>query len=293
MSEQEKTFVDQLREQLRSQLQNPVIFRVSVLTLIGLLGLGGFGLQLYFKIGRLKADYENETARTDLMDAHVVISGALRNYKSRLSPNTEFIEWISDLRELARQNNLQVLSINPTLLQVKDPKAMRKLLLNGKFSGGYRSVVRFLGTLQNRKEKIHVADFVIAPPEKKADSAGETQAECSVALAVLMPPAGDKKKTGKEAKPKPEEPKPSEAKPAEQEPERPSSKTDFSVRTASSPAAAGEVEVSTRAPEPAAQSKFDLNSKPEQPDARREAVQPSTAPPEFFQGGASKFRLGN
>lgn len=175
-------------------LQNPFALRLVVLAFIGLAGLGGIGTSLYMKLTTLYVKNQEQLVRKSLIREHQDLKQTVSIYSQRLSPNTEYIEWVRDLREMCRQANLSVASLNPSLTTSKDPTALRQLKVEMNLSGEYLDMLKLLGRFENDKIRINVTDISIQPVVKKKGEAiiGYMM---NLKLAILMQPLSAKKET--------------------------------------------------------------------------------------------------
>gem|GEM_PF-2554701 len=196
--EQQNLALRQLQELLWSVLQNPLALRIAVVSVVALLGLGGAGMPLYFKVQELNAQYADQKNKADLMRANVVIKDTRKAYQERMSSKTEFIEWISEIRMLAAENKVATTGISPALNgSVGGEKGPVRLGLRATLNGSYANLIKFVGVLQNRREKVNVNELRFFPSGKEYGM--------SLSMAVLMSPP--KKSDGKKrAGAKPAEP---------------------------------------------------------------------------------------
>ena len=189
MAQQQKG-LEKLQEALRDHvlvhLQSPLVLRIVVISLIGMVGIGGMGTPLYFKLQTLYEKYYEQQVRVVLIKEHQDVKLIFAEYKQRLSPNTEFIEWVRDIRDACRQGDLTILGLQPTLVGSKDPDAVRQLTIELTVTGTYLNIIRVLGRFEYSKVRINVREIKMAP-----SSPGNFLVR--IKLGILMQPPSAKK----------------------------------------------------------------------------------------------------
>ncbi len=184
MSEKQSTALDQLKDQLDaeliSKLQNPIVLRIFILALIGIVGLGSLGTPFYFRIETLQELDRIESEKKILIEQKENVENALKVFRTRLSPNTRYIQWMSEIRELAINSGLSVLGMDPRPILTKNKNEIQKLIIVANFSGSYANLVQFIGIMENRKYGVHVDNIRITPEDNKVRAVME--------MAMLLQP---------------------------------------------------------------------------------------------------------
>ena len=210
MEKKPLSIAEQIRSQVLPVLQKTSVFRPVVVFVILAAGLGGAGLPLYFKMEDLNNQYVQEKSKYDLLQANAAIRETLKVYQDRMSAKTEFLQWVSDLRELSDENGVSISGISPTLV-LKPDRGVQKLQITAVFTGRFADLVRLLGIMQNRREKIHVADIGI-----NSGITGKCTMNLSMSMLLLVPADRKKPAARQEARP----PAPAQEKPAEKPAEK-------------------------------------------------------------------------
>lgn len=160
--------------------QNPTAFRWAVVMTIAALGLGGFGVPLYFRIQRAHEDFSVQKARNDLIKARGAIETAATEYKAHVSQNTEYIEWLSDLRDLAKSLDISVETMSPMITTAGGTSPLyQKLVIRAELIGSIANLTRFIGTLETQQIKVNITEWRLSPFM-------ETQTVSSVRLSISM-----------------------------------------------------------------------------------------------------------
>jgi|GEM_PF-4334095 len=219
---------NKIAQSLLIEFQNPTLFKIVVLSLICILGLGGIGIPLNMSIKKQETLNAEQQERRRLIKLHDSYSTVLSAYKSHLSDKSEFIEWVSEIRDIMRQNGLSVQSITPVInAKEADSKTLRKLIIKMTANGKYIDIIRTMGIFYSRNEKVNITNFHIGEIELAKDV---KTCQLTIQLGMLMQPASAQKKvlTAEDAKTAPDQTRPAqaaapaaEAKPA---PEVPASK---------------------------------------------------------------------
>ena len=182
--EVEASIAEQFQTFLLPLFQNPAALRILVVSIIAILGLGGVGTPLYFKIESLQEEFNNEKSKAELMRSSTAIADTLKAYQERLPEKVEFIEWVADLRELGKTYNISVPTLAPALIDAKpDANGIQRLYIRSMLRGEFRNVLKFIGVLENRKERVQINDFNL-----QGTSADSKSSSCqiSITMAVLL-----------------------------------------------------------------------------------------------------------
>jgi hypothetical protein len=178
----------QVKKALLPIVYNPTMLRIMVVSAIAILGLGGVGTPLYFKVEDLKNDYANEKMKFELMRDSTVIVDTLKAYQELLPEKAEYIEWLGALRDLCKEQNVTASSFSPVMKDAKpDSNGIQRLYIRTSISGDFRHILKFMGTLQNRKERIHINDFSMQNINSVC------QANVTLAMLIFVPPSSKKK----------------------------------------------------------------------------------------------------
>ena len=178
---------ESFREHVLVHLQDPLALRIAVISIIGLAGIGGLGTPLYFQLQTLYQKYYEQQVRVVLIKEHQDVKQIFAEYKQRLSPNTEFIEWVRDIRDICRQYDLNIGTLQPMLVVSKDPDAVRQLSVDLNVTGEYLNMLKMLGKFEYSKVRINVREIKITP------SAPAGTYLLRLKLGILMQPPSSKK----------------------------------------------------------------------------------------------------
>ncbi len=189
--------INNLTYQILMVFQNPTIFRWTVVMTIAALGLGGFGVPLYFRIQRAHSDFNIQKSRNDLISARGIIDAAATEYKSHVSKNTEYIEWLSDLRDLTREMDLTADSMMPVVTTAGGTFPLyQKLFIKAEIMGSHSNIMRFLGTLEKQQIRVNVTEWRMAP---FSDLPGSNTYRLSISMGMFMSMPVQKKKAASQA----------------------------------------------------------------------------------------------
>jgi len=189
-------------------LQKTTVFRPLVVLLIAAAGLGGAGLPLYFRVEELNSKYIQEKSKYDLLRANAAIRETLKVYQERMSGKTEFLQWVSDLRELAERNGVAISGISPSLSGNPD-KNLQKLSIKATISGRFTDIQRLVGVMQNRREKVHISDIGV-----NCGALNGCVMTLDMAMLLLVPAEKKKQGSSRAAHAPPEPQKPAAQAPA-------------------------------------------------------------------------------
>lgn len=172
--------------------QNPTTFRWAVVMSIAALGLGGFGVPLYFRIQKAHEDYSVQKARNDLIKARTAIDAAATEYKAHVSQNTEYIEWISDLRDLTKELNITSENMSPMITTAGGTSPLyQKLVIRAELIGPIANLIRFIGTLETQQIRVNVTEWRLSP---FLENQTVSLSRLSITMAMLMRMPVQKKK---------------------------------------------------------------------------------------------------
>ncbi|MFA6584036.1 MAG: hypothetical protein WCS77_07055 [Elusimicrobiaceae bacterium] len=171
-----------INKELISQFQNPIVFRITVITLIGALGIGALGMPLYFRIENLQQTDGVQRAKKLFIAKRENVDKSLAAFKDRLSPNLRYIEWMTEVRDLAKESQLEVIALNPKQSTQKNGAEIQKLIITAALSGTYKDMIQFIGTCENRKFRINIASLLVTGLESGKH-------RMTFELAMLLQPA--------------------------------------------------------------------------------------------------------
>jgi len=205
MAENKKTAasLNNLTYQILMVFQNPTIFRWTVVMAITAMGLGGFGVPLYFRIQRAHSDFSIQKTRNDLIGARSVIDSAATEYKSHVSKNTEYIEWLSDLRDLTREMDLTADNMMPVVTTAGGTLPLyQKLFIKAEITGSHANLMRFLGTLEKQQIRVNVTEWRM---NAVSDQPNSSVYRLSLNMAMFMSMPTQKKKAAAQSAPQKQE----------------------------------------------------------------------------------------
>ncbi|MDD4004669.1 MAG: hypothetical protein PHW69_05630 [Elusimicrobiaceae bacterium] len=176
----QSVFKEQLDKEVIARLQNPIIFRIVVLALIGIVGLGSMGVPIYLHIGTLQEKDQVQRSKKILIERKEEAEVALKAYKARLSPNIRYIQWLSEIRDLALGAGLKILNLDPKPVITKDKNEIQRLIVTASLEGSYDNIVQFIGTVERRKYGLCVDEIRLNPADKNINAV--------LQLAMLLQP---------------------------------------------------------------------------------------------------------
>ena len=146
------------------RLQDPDTLRITVLGVIGILGLGMIGLPLYNSIGTLQGQLSREKERATLIKEQTLLTTRMKQYKKRLPENGTLNWWTGYLMDASRDSGLKIAEFKPYVAQSARANigARRGMLLRFEVVGPFSKVLRFIGWLENQPTIVHMASILMA-----------------------------------------------------------------------------------------------------------------------------------
>jgi hypothetical protein len=151
-------------------LQDPHTLRITVLSVIGVLGLGMIGLPLYSSIGTLQIQLSREKERATLIKEQTLLTTRMKQYKKRLPENGTMNWWTGYLVDASRDSGLKIAEFKPYVAQ--SPRAnigmRRGMLLRFEVVGPFAKVLRFIGWLETQNTIVHIASITMVKESQAA-----------------------------------------------------------------------------------------------------------------------------